>query len=459
MHDLSINELSELVRSREVSPVEVTDHMLDRIEAIDPTYRSYVTVTAERARQQANRAEAEIAGGNWRGPLHGVPLAVKDILFTDFAPTTAGSVLYRDYQPDHNATVVDRLEGAGAVTLGKLKTTEHAFTAHHPEVEPPVNPWNPDYWSGASSSGPGVATAARLAFGTVGSDTAGSIRFPASQNGVTAIKPGWGRVSRHGVFPVADSLDHIGPLCRSAIDAAIMLRVMAGPDPADPTAVSAPVPDYAAACQDDLRGIRIGLPRDYATQDVADPVVAALEQAAEALRAAGAEIKEIVFPDYQPALAGLMVILGAEAVWSHRETYPAKAELYGPELGGFLEVMSGVSAQDLAAAQLARQAFSYEVSAMFRDIDLMLIPTSARTAFTRAEWDELAASGDVVRAFRFSAPYDLTGSPTMMLPAGFDDNQMPITMQLVSGHLGEATLCRAGAAFQRQTDWHTRHPR
>ena len=458
MHFLSISELAELIRTRAVSPVEVTEHMLKRIEEVDSRYRSYVTVTADRARRQAADAEAEIARGAWRGPLHGVPLALKDIVFTDHAPTTAGSIVHRDFQPGYNATVVDRLEAAGAVTLGKLKTTEHAFTAHHPEVEPPANAWNADYWSGASSSGPGVAVAAGLADGAVGSDTAGSIRFPASQNGVTGFKPSWGRVSRYGIFPVADSLDHIGPLCRSAVDAATMLSVMAGADPNDPTAIHAPVPDYASMCDGDLSGLTVGFPREYATADVAAPVAAAVSDALRVLESAGAEVKDIELPDYQPALAGLMVILGAEAVVSHRESFPERWADYGPELGGFLDVMSGVSTRDLLAAQLARQAFAREVDAMFSDVDLMVIPTSAKTAFTRVEWDELAASGDVVRAFRFSAPYDLTGSPTLVLPAGFDDDGMPITMQLVSRHLGETVLCRAGAAFQARTDWHRRHP-
>ena len=232
----TLTDISARIRHRDVSPVEVTQAMLDRIASLDAGHRAYATVLAERAMDQAKQAEAEIGRGIWRGPLHGVPIAVKDLCYTTFAPTTAGTTIHRDFVPGYNATVVDRLESAGAVMLGKLKMTEGAYTTHHPEVDPPLNPWNPAYWAGSSSSGSGVAPAAGLAYGSLGSDTGGSIRFPSAACGLTGIKPTWGRVSRHGVFALADSLDHVGPMARSAGDAAAILGVIAGADATIPTA-------------------------------------------------------------------------------------------------------------------------------------------------------------------------------------------------------------------------------
>ena len=270
--------------------------MLRRIEAHDGAHRSYATVLGDRALDQARRAEAEIARGFWRGVLHGVPVAVKDLCNSSFAPTTSGMSIFATNQPGTNATVVDRLEQAGAVMLGKLKMTEGAYSAHHPDIAPPLNPWKQDHWVGSSSSGSGVATAAGLCFGSLGSDTGGSIRLPSTCCGLTGIKPTWGRVSRHGVFPLAPSLDHIGPMTRSAADAAAMLGIIAGADPNDPTALQDAVPDYLAATAGSLRGLRIGLDEDYAFAGTDPQVAAAVKEAARALAEAGAVIVPVTFP-------------------------------------------------------------------------------------------------------------------------------------------------------------------
>ena len=242
---------------------------------------------------QAKRHDSEIAKGIWRGPLHGVPIGLKDLCYTTFAPTAGGTTIHAKFVPPFNATIVDRLERAGAVTLGKLKMTEGAYTSHHPDDQAPLNPWNANYWVGSSSSGSGVATSAGLCYGSIGSDTGGSIRFPSATCGLTGIKPTWGRVSRYGVFPLADSLDHVGPMCRSAADAAAMLGVIAGADANDPTALPAPVPNYLARIGDGIRGLRIGVDRKYTQEGVDAQVVAALLEAERTLADLGAEIREV----------------------------------------------------------------------------------------------------------------------------------------------------------------------
>ena len=270
-----------------MSSAEVADAVLERIAKLDGCYRSYATVLPERARNQAKAADAEIAGGLWRGPLHGVPIAVKDLCYTTFAPTFAGTTIFKNFVPSFNATVVDRLEDAGAVLLGKLQMTEGAYTSHHPDVSPPLNPWNKGYWVGSSSTGSGVATSLGLCYGSLGSDTGGSIRFPSATCGLTGIKPTWGRVSRYGVFPLAETLDHVGPMTRSAADAAAILGVIAGADRNDPTTYKAPVPEYLKTIGDGIRGLRIGVDRGYATDDVDEQVVVALGEAERALTGLG----------------------------------------------------------------------------------------------------------------------------------------------------------------------------
>src|SRR6266851_5767221 len=260
---LTLGELSELLHKREVTSVEATSAVLDRIHKLNSTLRAYLTMLDDSALRQAQAADKEIAAGKWRGPLHGVPVAVKDLCWTKGVPTTCASGVLRDWRPDSNATVVDRFEAAGAVLLGKLHLTEFAVIWYHPDFPAPLNPWDSSLWPGASSSGSGVAAAAGLCFAAIGTDTGGSIRFPSAANGVVGLKPTWGRVSRHGVFPLGESLDHIGPMTRSVVDAALVLGVIAGQDPADETSLAAPIEDYAAAASNGVKGIRIGLDERY----------------------------------------------------------------------------------------------------------------------------------------------------------------------------------------------------
>ena len=283
LHFLSLTDVACKVRSRAISSVEVTQHMIERIDRLDGELRSYATVIADVALAQAREADAEIADGRGRGPLHGVPIGIKDLCATRDAPTHVGSIALRNWNPGIDATVVARLRTAGAVLLGKLQMTEGAFGDHHPDIAPPVNPWGADYWTGVSSSGSGVATAAGLCFGSLGTDTGGSIRFPSHCGSVTGIKPTWGRVSRAGAFALSDSLDHIGPMTRSAADAAVMLGIIAGRDPKDPTSLAAPVPDYLADLDSGITGLRIAFDERDCTEGV-DPGVTRMIKAAAGLR-------------------------------------------------------------------------------------------------------------------------------------------------------------------------------
>ena len=459
LHYKSITEISDLFRRGELLPSEVTEAILNRIAKLDGEFHGYALVLGERAMAQAKSLDGEIAKGICRGPLHGVPIGLKDLCYTNFAPTAGGTKIHAKFVPPFNATIVDRLERAGAVTLGKLKMTEGAYTSHHPDDQAPINPWHPDYWVGSSSSGSGVATSAGLCYGALGSDTGGSIRFPSATCGLTGIKPTWGRVSRYGVFPLADSLDHVGPMCRSAADAAAMLGVIAGVDVNDPTALQAPVPNYLAGIGDGIRGLKIGVDRKY-TQDGVDPqVVAALHAAERALADLGADIREVRFPPYEKLVSMWIPMCSVETAAAHLATYPSRKSEYGPDLAQLIEQGTSMRGIDIAAIHHERLKFGGSLAALFENIDLLLIPTMPVPIPTLAKMGEYGADPNVLLSIlRFTAVFDFSGSPTITLPMGMASDQMPLSMQLVGRHLSEDVLARAGYAFQSNTDWHTRRP-
>lgn len=459
LHFLELTALAELIRTREVSPVEVTRQQLDRIATRDGSLASYALVTAENAMAEARAAETDIIAGRYRGPLHGVPLAVKDLLWTRGVPTAGGTTIHKDFKPTEDATVVRRLREAGAVLLGKLQLTEGAYSDHHPQVTPPRNPWNADYWPGISSSGPGVALAAGLCFGALASDTGGSIRWPSAANGLTGLKPSWGRVSRDGVFDLAPSLDHVGPMARSVADVSAVLAVIAGADPADPTALQAPMPDLLAAMSQSIEGLKIGVDRCWDRGDVDPQVRHVLDEAERVLSTLGARFVKIEVPEVAQAVADWVPNCAVEAAVAHKASFPARRAEYGPVLAAVLDAGRALSGLDYHEVILRRLAFCGRMRELFNGIDLLLAPIHPFAPLSLKTLGTMGAQPKLIaRLQAYTAPFNMTGQPTLTLPGGLSAEGLPIAFQLVAAELGEATLIRAGAAFQRATDWHRRHP-
>ncbi|MCD9123188.1 amidase [Cupriavidus sp. UGS-1] len=462
-HFLSIIELAARIRRREISPTTVVRAQLDRIAALDGVLHSYALVMADMAMAQAEAAEAETAAGRYRGPLHGVPIGVKDLCWTEGVPTGAGMAIHRDFRPDRDATVVQRLKQAGAVLLGKLQLTEGAYSDHHPSVTAPRNPWHADYWPGISSSGAGVATAAGLCHGAIASDTGGSIRWPAAANGVTGLKPTWGRVSRHGVFPLAPSLDHVGTMARSAADAGLLLQVIGGADTQDPTALHEPVPDYLGAMAADLRGVRVGIDADWNGDGIDAEVQAVVCAGAEVLRALGATVVDVRVPEAMRAGSALTDDWAAncavEAAVAHAASYPARRDEYGPVLASVIEAGRALSGIDYQRILLRRADLRGRMVGLLQTIDLLLTPVHPYAPLSLAAVRTLGEQPALIAGLqRYTCPFNLTGHPTITLPGGLSRLGLPIGFQLVAPHLGEAMLVRAGAAFQGATDWHRQHP-
>lgn len=454
----TLMEVAQQIHARKLSPVDLTRQMLDRIDALDPRFHSYVTVLADRALAQAAAAEAEIAAGHYRGPLHGIPLAVKDLCFMQGTVTTCGSQMLTDWRPDQNATVVWKLQQAGAVILGKLHLTEFALRWHHPYRPIPLNPWGEGRWPGVSSSGSGVATAAGLCFGAIGTDTGGSIRFPAAACGTVGLKPTYGRVSRAGVFPLAASLDHIGPLTRSVADAAAMLQAIAGPDPLDPTASRRPVPDYLAALAQGVAGLRIGVDERYITEGVHPDVSAAVKEAVRVLAELGAHIVAVTVPEPEMAATtqAWLTLTGADALVAHEGMYPERAADYGP-FRELLDNTAKLRAQDYAKAHALRETFAAQFDPLFDQMDLLLCPTMPTTApMMDAQGNAIIQEGYV--RTRYTYVFNFSRNPTISLPCGFDSNGLPISLQFVGRHFEEDLLCRAGHAYEQATAWHTHQP-
>jgi len=459
LHYLELTELAACIKARKISPLEVTRAQLDRIAALDGDLGSYVHVMADAAMAQAETAEAEIAAGRYRGPLHGVPIALKDLFWTKDFPTAAGTSIHGNFRPDEDATAVRRLNEAGAVVLGKLQLTEGAYSDHHPSVTPPKNPWNADYWPGISSSGPAVATAAGLCYGSLASDTGGSIRWPCAANGLTGLKPSWGRVSRHGVFELAATLDHVGTIARSAADAGAMLGIVAGRDPKDPTAVSDPVPDYLAAVGQGVSCLQLGVDATWNGEGVDVATQRVLAEAIDVWRTLGASIVDVQFPDVKQIVADWVPNCAVEAAVAHEATYPARQDEYGPVLASVIEAGHALSALDYQKILLRRLELRGRVASLFEAIDLLLIPVQPFPPLTLTMIRTLGEQPDLIAGLqRYTCPFDMTGHPTITLPGGFSEAGLPIAFQLVAANLDEATLVRAGAAFQRVTSWHRRHP-
>jgi len=470
LHYRSLLDVATLIETRDMSSVELTRAMLERIGSVDGGLRSYATVMTEQAMEAALAADAEIANGGYRGPLHGVPVAVKDLCFTRGVRTMGGLAVLADFVPDHDATVVTRLQAAGAVILGKLNLTEGAMAGYHPDFNIPVNPWDADLWPGVSSSGSGVSTAAGLCFGSLGSDTGGSIRFPSAQCGLVGLKPTWGRVSRYGVLELAGSLDHIGPMTRTVADAAVMFEAIAGHDPNDPTSLAGPVEPVLDRLSAGVSGLRLGVDTRYVFVGVDPAVTGAVMTAAELLRGLGASLVDVAAPD--APLGDWSTICSYEAARAHAATYPDRAEEYGAYFRQFLENGSAVTDEAYAEAMSRREVFSAQFDEMLESVDAMICPT-VNTPIPLLDgmgYDSMEAFcqavAEITQGFtpplgnltQFTVPADFAGTPTISLPCGFSSTGAPYSLQLVGRALSEGTLCRIAHAYEQATDWHTRHP-
>lgn len=459
LHYLELLEIGSRIQSRELSSVEATRAQLDRIKKLDGTLKSYATLMSDSALAEAGRADEEISSGQIKGPLHGVPIAVKDLCWTKDVPTAAGMTIYREFKPDQDGTVVRKLREAGAVILGKLQLTEGAYADHHPKIEPPVNPWNAAHWSGASSTGSGVATAAGLCYGSLGSDTGGSIRFPSAANGCTGLKPTWGRVSRFGAFELAATLDHLGPMTRSAADAGAMLSVIAGADANDPTASLEAVPNYLAGMKRGIAGLRIGVDSKWNSERVEDSVKQVITDALKVVVDLGGEIREVSFPDPEQIIEDWFPACGVETAVAHEATYPSRKDEYGPGLSGVIDLGRELSGTDLQKILLRRHDFRGRVHKLFQDIDLLVVPAMAVASPTVAQMAALGEDPELISALlRYTCPFDMTGSPTITLPAGFTPQNTPMAFQFVARDFEEELLVRAGWAYQQATDWHRQYP-
>ncbi len=468
LHYLTLTDVADRIADGSLTSVEVTEAILARIEALEPTLHTYYAVHAEDAIARARSLDGQQEN---RGPMHGVPIAVKDLCHKNGTVTTGGLSFRQAETSSFDATVVKRLEDAGAVILGKLATTEGAMTGYHRNFDVPRNPWGLDRWPGVSSGGSGAATAAGLCFGSLGTDTGGSIRFPSAVNGLVGIKPTWGRVSRYGVLDLSPTFDHVGPMTRSVKDAARMLGVLAGHDSNDPTSLPDPVDNYEKAIDQGVSGLRIGIDKQHATEGVDEQVVDAFHKAIRDLEAAGAIITEVTFPAMTDAEVGAWMILSsAEAAAVHAADIAQRQDEYGDFLKEFVTMGNSHSAVLLSEANLARRTISGKLASMFYDIDVFLSPTLAtesfaynpEEAYTGINPQTGALSGIpadwMARSTHFVGTWDLNGFPTLSLPCGLSPAGLPLSLQFIGKPLGEANLCRAAFAYESANNFSELHP-
>jgi len=455
---LGIAEAADLIRARKLSPVEYARALLDRIERLDPRYHAFIRLTPDLALEAARQAEGEIAAGNWRGPLHGIPFALKDIIDVAGLPTTAHSKVLIDNVAGKDAPVAARLKQAGGVLMGKLAT--HEFAIGGPSFDlpwpPAVNPWRESGFPGGSSSGSGVALAAGMVPAAIGTDTGGSVRNPASMCGITGMKPTYGLVSRRGVLPLSTSLDHVGPMTRSVRDNALLLQLIAGHDPEDPGSAEGEVPDYAADLDKGVRGLTIGLVRHFYTEDMqADPEQArAIEAAAEVLRGLGAEVREIHLAPLQDYATCTRIIIRCEAFAVHRRWLAERPGDYGELARQRILDGAAVSAADYIDALRLRARLTRRTLEAFRGIDAALTVSNMDPP---CRIDDAAACA---RAYPRQArqPFNVTGQPAMAMPAGFTTDGLPLSLQLVGHPWQEAMIYRIGGAYEQTTRWIDRRP-
>lgn len=453
--------LSRALRERDFSPVEVVGALLERVEA-DET-NAFITVTGEEAREAAARVEKEILAGEYRGPLHGVPVALKDLIFTEGVRTTMGSAFFEDHVPDHSATVVRKLEEAGTILIGKTNTHEFAYgpTGDRSHFGPTRNPHDPARITGGSSGGSGTAAAANLCYGALGSDTGGSIRIPAALCGVVGMKPTFGRVSKHRVFPLSWTLDHVGPLTRTVEDNALLLNALAGFDPEDPHSADRPTEDFTRGLERGVRDRTIGIPKEFYFEHVEDEVEARVREAAEVFRSLGAQVREVEIPNLAETLKAQRLILAAEAYTVHEERLKTAPEKFGEEARQRLLDGERPKAHRYANARQRGLLAVREFDAVLESVDVILTPTVPIPA-TSIDERETNIGGYEERIpsalTRLTGPTDLTGHPSLSVPCGATAEGLPVSLQLIGRRFDEATVYRYGHTYERVASNDARTP-
>jgi aspartyl-tRNA(Asn)/glutamyl-tRNA(Gln) amidotransferase subunit A len=452
---MGIREIAEQFRKRALSPVELTIDCLARIERLNPKLNAFISVTAESALAAARQAEAEIRSGDWRGPLHGIPLALKDLIDTAGVRTTAASLLFKDRIPAQDAEIVRRLKAAGAVLLGKQNLHEFAYggssmISAFGEVR---NAWNREHITGGSSGGSATAVAARLGYGAIGTDTAGSVREPAALCGVVGLKPTYGRVSARGVIPLSTSLDHVGPIARTVADVTVIFAAIAGYDRADKASVDAPVEDYVAALGKNLQPLRVGVPKKFFFEDLDAEVASATNHALSGLAAMGAEIRHIELP--VPTDRTLQI---AEAYAVHAEFVARDPELYQPETLRRIRTGQNVSPETVLECRRDLERARRDIVSIFADVDVLVSPTTPIVAPTIAE---LKKNPDLLRPrelllLRNTRPINVWGLPAISVPCGFTEGGLPIGLQIIGPHWGEAVVLQVAHAYEQASTWHKR---
>lgn len=451
----TISELSQRLRRREISPVEITRGCLERIEKLNHTLNAFITVMADSALAEARAADAQIAQGDWRGPLHGVPIALKDLIDTADVRTTAASALFKDRIPTHDAEVVRRLRQAGAVILGKNNLHEFAYggsslVSHFGEVH---NPWDASRIAGGSSGGSAAAVAAGLAYAAIGTDTAGSIREPAGLCGCVGLKPTYGRVSSRGVIPLSPSLDHVGPLAATVMDVAIVLQAIAGYDPDDITSSDAPGLDYVGVLDESAKQLRVGVPRAYFYEDLDPEVATAMEHALHGIQTLVAEMKEV-----QLDVATDRTLQAAESYAYHAENVAKSPELYQPETVRRIQTGENVSDAELTQRRRELEDTRRGIQRVFAEVDVLVTPTTPMPAPLIAD---LKANPEAVRPaelrlLRNTRPFNVWGLPAISIPCGFTQSGLPIGLQIAGPHWREDLVLRLAHAYEQATAWRKR---
>src|SRR5216684_247317 len=461
---MSLTSVAKAIAQKRVSSREATQSCLDRVAQWQPRLNAFMAIEAEQALAAADAADTALAKGKVSGALHGVPLAHKDMYYDAGKVVTCGSRIRRDFVATVTSTALQRLKDGGTIRLGSLQMAEFAYgpTGHNSHYGAVHNPWAFDHITGGSSSGSGAAVAARLTFAALGSDTGGSIRMPAHFCGVTGLKTTVGRISRAGAMPLSQSLDTVGPLARSAQDCALLLGLMAGADPEDPTAVAGPVQDYMAAAREPIKGLRVGVPSAFYVDELDPEVARILDETVAALKRGGADIVQVELPDQRQLTAACQLVLAVEAAAFHKRWLIERPQDYGPQV--LMRLQNGLAIPGVTYLETMRwrgPALAAYLAAV-AGTDAVLVPVAPMPAPTIAESDvgnSPDAEAVIQRLTQFTRPINYLGLPSLAIPAGFTHRGLPVGMQLIGRSFDEAVLLRIGAAFQRATDFHDRVPK